>query len=181
MSVVLYNEPWMKISTILTILGFILFVALLKYLSSRFFSSSAEKIKAKYHYERKNYLMTVAERDFYGMLTQILGTDYLVFPQVHMSAILGHKVKGQNWKAAFRHVNQKSVDYVICDNANLIPLIAVELDDRSHDADDRRARDIEVERILSEAGFPLLRFTHNQDMGFVKDQILEKLSQSAQN
>ena len=171
----------MKISTILIILGLILFVALLKYLNSRFFGTSEEKVKTQYHYERKNYLITVPERDYYNMLTQILGTDYLVFPQVHMSAILEHRVRGQNWKAAFRHVNQKSVDYVICDKTHLTPLIAVELDDRSHDSDDRRARDIEVERMLSEAGLPLLRFTHNQDLSSVKNQILEKLPKNEQS
>lgn len=168
----------MNLTTILIILGFIILIAIRTYLNSRFFGSSEEKVITQYQYERKNYLMTRPELDFYFMLTQILGTDYVVLPQVHLSAILDHKVKGQNWKAAFRHVNQKSVDYVICDKNDLTPLIAVELDDNSHVANDRRARDIEVERMLSEAGFPLLRFNHNQDINSVKNLILEKLPQT---
>lgn len=104
--------------------------------------------------------MTVREHDFYDRLNNILGNEYHVLPQVHLSKLLDHTVKGQNWNAAFRHINGKSVDYVVADKKYMSPILAIELDDSTHDAYDRLERDGEVERILGEAGVPLARFRH---------------------
>ena len=148
----------MKLSTILLILGFLILITVLKYASARG-SDPSEKSKKIFHYTHKGSLMTNAENEFFNMLTEAVGTRYFVFPQVHLSAILDHKIKGQNWKAAFRSINGKSVDYVISDKTSRKSLIAIELDDYTHNFEDRRQRDIQVERMLQEAQVPLLRFS----------------------
>jgi len=102
--------------------------------------------------------MTKAENDFFRMLNSAAGDRYFIFPQVHLSAILDEKIKGQNWKAAFKHINGKSVDYVLCDKQTLKPVYAVELDDYTHNYSNRQERDIEVERMFQSAGIPLVRF-----------------------
>lgn len=102
--------------------------------------------------------MTRAEQDFYHQLVNVISGEYLVFPQVHLSALFDHKINGQSWKHAFGHINGKSVDYVICKKQSLAPVIAVELDDYSHENESRRLRDSEVDRIFREANLPLLRF-----------------------
>lgn len=119
--------------------------------------------------------MTPAENEFYTMLVSAVGERYFVFPQVHLSALLNHEVKGQYWKAAFSSINGKSVDYVISDRTTRKSLAAIELDDYTHDAEDRKQRDIEVERILKEAGMPLLRFTNYKTISReeIEQQILE--------
>lgn len=76
---------------------------------------------------------------------------------MHLPTILDYKVNGQNWRGAFRHVDEKSVDFVLCDPVNLKPLLAIELDDKSHDEESRQLRDEEVNRIFEEANLPLLR------------------------
>ena len=83
---------------------------------------------------------------------------WYVVPQVHLSALLNHKVKGQNWKGAFQHINGKSVDFVLLSKENAKPICAIELDDSSHDRNDRLSRDEEVERIFKQAKIPLARF-----------------------
>ena len=110
--------------------------------------------------------------DFFRTLNRVAGGRYYVFPQVHLSAILDHKVKGQEWKYAFRHINGKSVDYVLCDKATLQPTYAVELDDYTHDQKDRRERDREVERIFAAANLPLVRF---KDKNVSDDDITQAL------
>lgn len=106
------------------------------------------------------------------MLTEVATGRYAVFPQVHLSALLDHTVKGQDWRAAFRHINGKSVDYVLCDINTLQPVYAVELDDPTHQRDDRIERDSEVERIFSDAQLPLVRFTNYRSMS--RDDIVAK-------
>ena len=101
-----------------------------------------------------------------------------MFPQVHLSALLDHKVKGQDWRIAFRHINGKSVDYVLCDKATLQPVYAIELDDYTHERRDRVARDSEVERMFKVANLPLVRFA-NKDVS--NDAIIEALTIAKSN
>lgn len=126
--------------------------------------ASVTKEAHVYSYRRKDFLMTKAENDFFSVLKELLKDRYQIFPQVHLSALLDQKVKGQNWNAAFRHINQKSVDFVVCDKTYARPLLAIELDDFSHDAEERRSRDVEVERIFENANMPLLRFREYETM-----------------
>lgn len=112
----------------------------------------------KYSYGSKRMIMTNAESEFFVTLHRAVQERYYVFPQVHLSALLEHKVKGQNWHAAFRHINGKSVDFALCDKATLRPVYAIELDDSTHERYDRRERDTEVERMFAQANLPLVRF-----------------------
>jgi hypothetical protein len=146
------------------ILGLVVLAALLV---SALSSSSVSKKKVfknnTYHYTAKNSLMSKTESDFFIKLERVVSERYYVFPQVHLSAILDHRVKGQEWKYAFKHINGKSVDYVLCSRATLEPTYAIELDDYTHDKPDRHERDIEVERIFEAANLPLVRFK-NKDV-----------------
>jgi len=117
-----------------------------------------EKTKRQFTYTPKDSLMTPSEMDFFWKLHNVVDHRYFIFPQVHLSALLDHHVVGQNWNSAFYHINQKSVDYVLCSKTTLQPIYAIELDDPSHDRPDRITRDIEVERIFAEANIPLVRF-----------------------
>lgn len=134
--------------------------------------------KAKYQYARKKFFMSRAEHEFYDVLTNAVGGQYFIFAQVHLPTLLDEKVKGQNWHAAFRHIDEKSVDFVLCDKAYISPVLAIELDDRSHDAQDRIVRDGEVERIFKAAGLPLLRIKNNGvfDAGDLTAKISSALS-----
>lgn len=102
--------------------------------------------------------MTRAEDEFFLKLERAVDERYYVFPQVHLSSLLDHHIDGQNWSYAFRHINGKSVDYILCNRETLQPTYAIELDDYSHEISDRRKRDKEVERIFEEANLPLVRF-----------------------
>jgi very-short-patch-repair endonuclease len=115
----------------------------------------------KYRYKQKNFFMTRAEHECYDALVVAVGEKYYIFPQVHLPSIVDNKVVGQNWKGAFRHISQKSVDFVLCDKEYISPKLVIELDDRTHERQDRINRDIEVERILKDVGLPLLRLENH--------------------
>ena len=125
---------------------------------------SAEIKKSTYRYFAKNTIMTERENKFFQQLNEILGNKWFVIPQVHLSALLNHKVKGQNWKAAFRHINGKSVDYVLLSKETMKPICAIELDDSTHNYKNRVERDAEVERIFAEAKLPLARFKNPEKL-----------------
>lgn len=164
----------MKILLIFLVLIIIVFL-IKKYYPEIF--AGDKKDKPIFNYKRKEFLMSRAEHEFFDILVEIVGNQYYVFPQIHLCDILDNKVVGQNWKSAFRHINEKSVDFVICDKAYIKPLLAIELDDSTHQRTDRKERDGKVERILSDAGLPLLRFGNhgNFNKEEIKEAILEKL------
>ncbi len=135
--------------------------------------------KSPYHYKRKDFLMSRPEHEFFDVLIESVGNRYYVFPQVHLATFLDYKIVGQNWKGAFRHIDEKSVDFVLCDKAYIKPLLAIELDDRTHDRGDRKERDGVVENILKEACLPLLRFENHGHFG--KSEITQRISEILEN
>ncbi len=135
-----------------------------------------EKSATLYQYGAKKFFMTCAEHECYDALVAAVGSEYYVFPQVHLPAIVDNKVAGQNWAAAFRHINGKSIDFVLCDKAYISTKLAIELDDKTHERSDRVGRDAEVERILKQAGVPLLRLRNNG--GFSADSLRVEIKTS---
>lgn len=134
-----------------------------------------EDEKSKYRYIRRQFFLTRAEHECYDTLIAAVGEQYHVFAQVHLPTILDNKVKGQDWRAALAHINRKSVDFVLCDKAYISPKLAIELDDKSHERPDRQERDKEVERILRDAGVPLLRLENTGR--FDRDELTRKIKE----
>ncbi|MBI2004792.1 DUF2726 domain-containing protein [Patescibacteria group bacterium] len=157
--------------------GILLFIAI----AVALFSGKFENIngeKAQYQYRRKNFFLTRAEHECYDAFVEAVGAEYRIFAQVHLPTLVDHTIRGQDWRAALAHINRKSVDFVLCDKAYLSPKLAIELDDKSHERPDRQERDREVERILREAGVPLLRLENhgNFNPSELAQQIKETLN-----
>ena len=129
------------------------------------------KAVARYSYIAKTHMMTAAEERCFRILDETFSQKFYIFPQVHLSKLLDHKVKGQKYYGAFLHINSKSVDFVLCRKTNLEPVCAVELDDYTHNYKNRKERDIEVERMFEQAKFPLVRITNPQKMS--KQEMIE--------
>lgn len=120
--------------------------------------------KAQYRYYAKPYVMTSRENECFKILNEIFSSKWFVVPQVHLSALLDYRVKGQNWNAAFRHINGKSVDFVLIGKESYKVICAIELDDSTHIKPDRIERDVEIERMFKEARIPLARISKFESM-----------------
>ncbi|NPA64269.1 MAG: DUF2726 domain-containing protein [Epsilonproteobacteria bacterium] len=109
-------------------------------------------------YKRVRYILTPAERKFFHALQEAVGERYYIFTKVRAADVLLPKdAKDRSrWRSAFNKVACKHFDYVLCDGEFRI-LLAIELDDRSHDRADRRERDDFVNWACKSAGFELMR------------------------
>jgi len=138
----------------------------------------AKKPKREYVYAKKACAMTQHELIFYKTLLEAI-SGCVIIPQAHLSMFLDHKVYGQqNWSRAFSRINGKSVDFLICTN-NMKPLIAIELDDNTHDRPDRQKRDIFVNSIISNANMPLLRFKGDEwNSEIIKREVARAIKES---
>jgi very-short-patch-repair endonuclease len=136
-----------------------------------------------YEFKKRKYFMTSSENAFYKRLVSLYGDKYFIFPQVNVASILSEKINGQNWKAARNIINRKSVDYLICDKNYIMPLAAIELDDSSHDKEDRIKRDALVEQMFINSGMPLVRFKNVNNLSDyeLKEKIESALNNSDKN
>jgi len=98
-------------------------------------------------------LLTPTEAAFHAVLRQAVGPQAVIQCKVRLADIL-HTQRGD--MAAFRRVSQKHVDFVLCQPESLKSLLAVELDDRSHDRPDRQDRDRFVDQAYKQAGLAVL-------------------------
>jgi very-short-patch-repair endonuclease len=131
--------------------------------------------KPKFHYGRKDFIMTSAEHECYNALVAEMGVDYFFFPQIHLDAIVFPKDTRKDRLYAFRHINQKSLDFVACGKESMRPLFAIELDDKTHNQPKRIERDKEVKCILQGAGIPLIRI---ENRGRFEQKELARLVQN---
>lgn len=112
----------------------------------------------RYVYGRRKNLITPTELEFFHILSSLIDKEnYYTIPQVHLSTLLQHRIKGQNWYGALQHINRKSIDFAICTLKNLNPVCGIELDDKSHFRPDRKQRDTIVNNLFIKAKLPLLR------------------------
>lgn len=122
-------------------------------------------------------LMTAREQRFLRRLDRVTDTrQWRLCPQVRVADIVrvapDRKSGSREWWQLFRLVSQWHCDVVITDRAGRI-IVAVELDDRSHQAPKRQRRDLLLEEVLKQAGIPLLRGDDEQQLA---ERIREHLS-----
>ncbi len=125
-------------------------------------------------YERNQFLLSKAEQNFYGALLLALGGDYAVMCKVRIADVLNTR-KGLSSKertAAFNQIARKPFDFVLCNSQDLSIVAAIELDDASHRASNRRARDNFVEGACDAAGLKLHRFKRAYSVEEVRQAIL---------
>ena len=108
-------------------------------------------------YQKKWYLLSPAERDFYDALRQAVGPGYLIFVKVRLLDLLWLPQNLPNRQAHMNRVQAKHVDFVLCHLQTVAPALVIELDDASHQLPERQERDIFLNEVLRVAGIPLLR------------------------
>jgi len=105
-------------------------------------------------------LFTPAERSFLGCLDSVLSPDVRVFAKVRLADLFDvEKTPDRSaWQSAFNKINSKHVDFILCRVSDLCPLLAIELDDKTHGREDRQKRDIFLNEIFAASNLPLIRF-----------------------
>jgi hypothetical protein len=132
-------------------------IVTLVFLALIFRKLASAKPKEGVYYLRKT-LFSPAERSFLGILEPSLPPGIRVFGKVRLEDIFGVKAgleKGER-QAARNRINRKHVDFLLVRSTDLAPVAGIELDDSSHDTEDRQERDTFVDSAFASAGLPLL-------------------------
>ena len=96
-----------------------------------------------------------------------------MFAKVGLGELVYVTKKGSEWRSHQNRIDRKHLDFLIC-NADLAPVVAIELDDASHREQSRRDRDAYVDQVLAAAGIPIVRVPARR--GYQLDELRQMLS-----
>ena len=123
-------------------------------------SNRNNKQPKKYPYKRK-YILTKNEYYFYKKLKAICDKNNLrILVKTRLADIIDvdkNQIAGKEYMNYFGRIQSKHIDYLVCNGDSLYPLVAIELDDSSHNKENRIERDIFVNNAMQAAGIPLIR------------------------
>ena len=102
------------------------FVSVLAGISVR---QRSQGLKSRARYRPRKRLMEGPEKLCFQLLVELFGEKFYVIPQVEVSALLNHKVGSQDRQTAKRFIENKTVDFVLCNKRSLCPICAVKLAD----------------------------------------------------
>ena len=128
-------------------------------------------------YIRADCLFSKAEANFYFALKGAVQDRYIVFGKVRVADIITIK-SGLSPKArmsALGRIAQKHLDYVLVHPVTLAPICAVELNDKTHNRDDRSKRDQMLTRIFEKTEFPIIwvKAARSYDKSEILGEILQ--------
>jgi len=108
-------------------------------------------------YQKKLYLLSLAERAIYDLLRQAAGSRFQVFAKVRLLDLLWipENIKGR--ERYIGRVMSNRVDFALCHATSLAPAMVIELVDDSEELRGEHGRETFVDQVLKTAGIPILR------------------------
>lgn len=157
------------IITLLTgFIGSIGFVVALGKRSPRRILADGEVLETEdFPYSRRHDFFSAAERSFYEMLRSVT-PEHTVFAKVRLADLVYVNGSVSRQSQHLGYIDRKHIDFVVCDK-NLVPVVAVEINDAPQALGDRRARAEYVEKVLAAASLPVVYVQVRR--GYVMDEI----------
>ncbi len=103
-------------------------------------------------FERKYSILRYDELKLFNVLKSIIGDNYYIFPQVHLSEMVAIKSAFKDHDNLYEILGNKSVDFGVFTKDKMRPLLAIELNGSSHFLSGRTNRDALVKNILKKVG-----------------------------
>jgi hypothetical protein len=126
-------------------------------------------------YLRVEEALSPAERSFFGVLRQAVGSEYEILAKVRLADVIrvGDGLSRSRRYSAFGRISAKHVDFLLCHRGTFQIAGVIELDDSSHLRDDRRQRDAFVDAALAAASVPIIHFAARRAYSAteVRDQV----------
>lgn len=119
-------------------------------------SPGANRQRERLPYRSRETLLSRGEAAFFEPLQRALNGEFLIMSKVRLADLVS--CSATEWRNGYGGaISQKHVDFVLCDPATTRFILAIELDDRTHDSEDRKRRDRFLNEVLATVGIRLLR------------------------
>lgn len=123
-------------------------------------------------------VLTKGERAFFQVLAQAVGNDHLLLSKVRMADFLKVKGAGKESTGFQNSINPRHTDFLLVDRESAFPVLAIELDDKSHrTSKSAMERDQFKNEAYKAAGLPILRVraARSYEATQIREQIRAKL------
>lgn len=104
---------------------------------------------------RRKSLLSPDELVFFNVLKAAVGDRFVILLKVGVPDLCEITTREKN-KVAFNRVADKQVDFVLCDQTTLAPMVAIELDDSTLYARDLADRDMFMKELFRVIGVALI-------------------------
>lgn len=105
-------------------------------------------------YRKKDRVMNESEQALYINLQKVLGDRFIILSKVRIEDFVEAE-RGENHYGARGRIKSRHVDFLVCDFVTTKPLLAVELDGKSHRGEARQERDRFVDELYQSIGLPI--------------------------
>lgn len=127
--------------------------------SGRQVQISPLQIPTRLPYRVRDDFLSTAEHSFLLVLRAAIGDTALVQVKVNLGDVFYVVSRDRaEWQAYRNKIDRKHVDFLLCDPKTMHPVAGIELDDTSHQKEDRQERDEFVDTVFKDAELPLIRF-----------------------
>lgn len=118
-------------------------------------ANSTKNLNIENAYQMK-WLLSYNEKEAFFKIKKATDEKGLfLFTKVRLLDLIEPKSGIENYKAYFYKIQAKHVDFVIC-NSKLVAKMIIELDDSSHNTEERKQRDEFVDIALKQAGYTVI-------------------------
>ena len=125
-------------------------------------------------YKRKNRFMTYKERYFYNVLKELeMENNIIIQPQINLTTVINKKPHTNYYNDLYRNI-----DFGIFSNNYEKLLLLIEINDKSHNLEERKKRDKKVKKIVNQAGINLITF-HTKDPNekkYIKERVIKEIN-----
>ena len=104
-------------------------------------------------------ILSPAEMKFYYVLVKAKADTYLeIWPKMSIREMIDIKdSEGKTNRTKFLNkIDRKHIDFTLVNPKSGKPLLCIELDDKSHQKQDRKERDLFVDNVMKQAGIKLI-------------------------
>ena len=137
--------------------------------------SRNESGTTKLPYRLRDEFLSAAELSFFHVLRTTVDGQFAICPKVRIADLLYVVNRKENMAYANR-INQRHVDFVLCEPDTLQPMLIIELDDSSHSKSDRIKRDKQNDEAFLTAGLPILHVIAQR--GYIPEQLKQQIESS---
>jgi hypothetical protein len=114
--------------------------------------------QVEFPYTTREHFLSPAEHSFFMVLKSVVSDSALVLIKVGLGDLFYPKSSDPSrFRIYTNKIDRKHVDFLLCDPKTVHPIAGIELDDKSHQRSDRKARDEFVEKVFGAAQLPLIR------------------------
>lgn len=133
-------------------------------------------------YNAKRYMLSLNELNFFKELKKLIDImDLNLLTQVSLYSLIETKYKKYNYEE-FNKIKSKSIDFVIADKKSCRARVCIELDDTTHNLNNRIKRDKFINELFESVNIKLLHIkvkdNYEEDIEKIKQIIIDVMSKS---